>query len=202
MSANADIILADHYQKTFELTLVTWEKRNQTFLLLLAVVGIATLLTFNVAQAQPLLVDLIADALDIEDTRRTELRGSFPYGLVQSILLMVVFYLTVILYHRTATIQRFYVYLANIETEIRQHIALPLGSKSFTRESDFYVANRPTLGRFVAASYIGMLGLLLLAFLGMRVYSDFSNGNLGTGIADVFLSIPTIVFFYAYARIS
>lgn len=202
MSSNAEI-LAEHYQKTFELTLITWEKRNQTFLLLLAVVGVATLLTFNVAQAEPLLVDLVAKMLDInESSRKTELRGSFPYGLVQSILLMVVLYLTVILYHRTATIQRFYMYLAHLEPEIRKHLTLPAESKSFTRESDFYAVHRPLLGKFVAASYIGMLGLLLFAFLGMRIYSDFSSGNYGAGIVDIFLSIPTVVFFCAYAWIS
>ena len=40
VSVNVEV-LAEHYQKTFELTLMTWEKRNQTFLLLLAVVGAA-----------------------------------------------------------------------------------------------------------------------------------------------------------------
>jgi hypothetical protein len=60
-------LIAEHYQKTYELTLAMWEQRNRTFLILLATVGIATLLTFNVSQAQPLLVDLIANAVGIEE---------------------------------------------------------------------------------------------------------------------------------------
>lgn len=196
-------ILADHYQKTFELTLTTWEKRNQTFLLLLAVVGVATLLTFKVSQAEPLLVDLIVKLLDIkEEVRYDELRRSFPYGLIQSILLMVIMYLTLILYHRTATIQRFYRYLAKLETELRSELALPATAVTFTRESTFYSEHKPTLGRFVAMSYIALLGCLLVTFLGLRIFSDFTSGNIVVAIADLLLAVPTAIFFYGYARSS
>jgi hypothetical protein len=196
-------VLAEHYQKTFELTLMTWEKRNQTFLLLLGVVGAATLLTFNVPQAQPLLVDLVMKVLGVTDANRaTELRASFPYGLIQSILLMVVLYLMLILYHRTATIQRFYRYLAALENELREVLALTGNAASFTRESSFYQAHKPVLGRFVAASYIGMLGLLLVAFLGLRIVGDFTSGNVWIAAVDVLLAVPTLVFFYGYARSS
>ncbi len=196
-------ILADHYQKTFELTLTTWEKRNQTFLLLLAVVGVATLLTFKVSQAEPLLVDLVVKLLDIkEEVRYDELRRSFPYGLIQSILLMVIMYLTLILYHRTATIQRFYRYLAKLETELRSELALPVTAVTFTRESTFYSEHNPILGRFVAMSYIALLGCLLVTFLGFRIFSDFMSGNVVVAVADLLLAVPTAIFFYGYARSS
>ncbi|MDW2990680.1 hypothetical protein R8B77_25795 [Enterobacter cloacae complex sp. 2023EL-01177] len=42
-------LLVEHYHKTYDLTFTVWEKRNQTLLVLLAVVGFSTLLTFNVA---------------------------------------------------------------------------------------------------------------------------------------------------------
>jgi hypothetical protein len=140
-------ILAEHYQKTFELTLITWEKRNQTFLLLLGVVGAATLLTSNVPQAQPLLVDLVMKLLGItEATRAAELRSSFPYWLIQSILQMKVMYLMLILYQRTVTIQRLYKYMALLEDEIREALTLASTTKSFTREGSFYEAHKPVLG--------------------------------------------------------
>jgi hypothetical protein len=196
-------ILAEHYQKTFELALLTWEKRNLTFHLLLAVVGGATLLTFNVPQAQPLLVDLVMRTLEIQDNSRVqELRSSFPYGLIQSILLMVIMYLTLLLYHRTATIQRFYKYMAFLEDEIRAELGLADTAISFTRESTFYQTHKPVLGKFVAATYNLMLGQLLVAFLGYRIYFDFVGSNSIVAVADILLSIPTIVFFYGYARSS
>src|SRR5262249_7764912 len=158
-------------------------------LLLLGVVGAATLLTFDVPQAQPLLVDLVMKVLDIDDaTRAADLRKSFPYGLIQSIILMVVMYLMLILYHRTATIQRLYKYMAVLEAKIRDAMNLAGTTQSFTRESSFYAAHKPLLSKFVAAAYLGMLGLLLLSFLGHRVLSDYRAGELWVVAADVALA--------------
>lgn len=200
MSSKAEI-LADHYQRTFEIAMVTWEKRNLTFLVLLFVVGAATLLTFNVPQAQPLLVDLVAKALDIDDAvRAQELRSSFPYGLMQSILLIVVMYLMLLLYHRTAKIQRFYKYMAELESEIRDDLQLDQCNVGFTREGVYYQKNKPVLGKLVGLSYIMMMGVLLVSFLGYRVYSDFAGGHVGFAVADLALSLATMTFFIGYVR--
>ncbi|TFW29504.1 hypothetical protein [Massilia horti] len=196
-------LLVDHYQKTYEVTLHVWNERNRTFLLLLAVVGGATLLTFNASQAQPLLVDLIAKFLSIADAgRRDELRGSFPYGLVQSILLMVVLYLTLLLYHRTTFIKRSYRYLGVLEDEIRAGLGVAPASSAFTREGTFYLRQQLPLSRFVGMTYVVMLGLLLGAFLGMRIYTDLLSGSLWFALVDLVLALPTLLFFGAYARAS
>lgn len=203
MDDKATELIAEHYQKTYELTLQMWEQRNTTFLLLLAVVGTATVLTFNVSQAEPLLVDIIAKVVGITDAGRLgELRKSFPYGVVQSILLMAILYLMLILYHRTAFIRRCYVYLGAIEPEIKSRLGLADDATAFTRESTFYERNKAPFAGFVAATYIAMLGCLLVAFLGSRVYADFSSGNCLVGIIDIALAAPTLLFFIGYARSS
>lgn len=203
MNPGTEKLLAEHYQKTFELTLTVWEQRNRTFLILLAVVGVASLLTFNVSQAQPLLADLISKTVGVEDaTRRAELRTSFPYGLIQSILLMVVLYLTLLLYHRTTFILRSYEYLAAIEKELRDALALSSQMVSFTRESSFYMQHRPALSKVIGATYVLMLGLLLLAFLGARVYTDFKSYQIAFGVVDLLLAVSTLLFFRAYALAS
>jgi hypothetical protein len=193
-------LLADHYQKTFELTLTVWEQRNRTFLMLLAVVGVATLLTFNVSATQPLLVDVIASILSIDDAaRRAELRTSFPYGLIQSILLMVVLYLMLILYHRTTAILRNYDYLAAVEQEIRDSLELPASMVSFTREGRFYAKAKVRLAPAIGLAYVLMLFCLLVPFLGMRILTDFTSGQYWFGAIDIALAIPTLMFYAAYA---
>ena len=202
MQSAADL-LAEHYQKTYELTLDVWGQRNQTFLILLAVVGGATLLTFNASETQPLLVDIIAKLLSIESPdRQSQLRASFPYGLIQTILLMVVLYLTLVLYHRTSFIRRSYRYLGELENELRTAMGLPDGSVAFTREGKFYEKHSPVLSRAVGITYVGMLGLLLLAFLGMRIFTDFSSGNYVVSAIDFLLAVPTVLFFGAYVHAS
>lgn len=200
---DATRLTAEHYQHTYELTLKMWEQRNTTLLLLLLVVGGATVLTYNVPQARPLLVDLIAKVLAITSPDRLkELQLSFPYGLVQSILLMIILYLMVILYHRTVFIRRCYRYLAALEPEIKAGLALPPAAVAFTRESTFYKQDAAPFSRYVGLTYIVMLGLLLLSFLGLRIAADFASGNTWIGIADLIIAAPTLLFFAGYARAS
>jgi hypothetical protein len=90
----------------------------------------------------------------------------------------------------------------SVKSDIRRALELTEASTSFTRESSFYEEHKPVLGKFVAASYILMLGALLVAFLGFRIYSDFVSGNIGVTVVDILLAIPTIIFFIGYARSS
>ena len=193
-------LLAEHYQKTFEFTLKLWEQRNRTFLWLLFVVGSGTLLTFRVSQAEPLLVDFVAKMFNIENEERmNELRTSFPYGLIHSILLMAVLYLTVQLYHRTITITRNYHYLSKMEEEIRSGLGFQDPLVSFTREGKFYWEMSPRFSKQIGVAYIAMLGLLLSAFLGMRIYADIKAGDAFVIAVDLILGLLALVFFAMYA---
>lgn len=195
--------LADHYQNTYELTYSLWQQRNRTFLLLLAVIGIATLLTFRAPQADSLLVDYLAKWVGVSDdpVRLAEIRRGFPFGLLQSILLIIVFYLMVNLYHRAVYVLRNYRYLACLEKEIRGELALAEEAVSFTRESSFYWSERSRLSGFVKWVYIAMLGLLLLAFLGGRIWDDFQRARI-LALVDLAIAVPTLVFFWEFARSS
>jgi hypothetical protein len=199
MSNGADI-LAEHYQKTFEMTLDFWEKRNRTFLILLSFVGIGTLLTFHVSQAEPMLVDYVLHVLDVKgDDRVAEIRKSFPYGLIQSIIMIVILYLMVQIYHRTTTITRSYEYLSAIEDDIRDKLSLNEESRSFTREGKFYWSSVSKSTRWIGVAYILMLGILLVAFIVMRIINDISSGSVIIVVIDIFLSLAILFFFFAYS---
>lgn len=163
----------------------------------------ATLLTFRVPEANSLLVDLIAKLLGVSDPTRIEgLRQSFPFGILQSVLLTAIFYLMVNLYHRAVYVLRSYSYLGELEREIREQLELPAHSVSFTRESTFYWGMQHSLTNFVNWVYITFLGLLLGAFLVGRVVDDFRSDNVPLAVVDIVIAIPSIIFFYAYGRSS
>ena len=196
--------LVGHYQQTYELTYEMWKQRNRIFLLLLAVISVATILTFRAPQADSLLLDLIRKLLDVSDPARIgELRTSFPFGLLQSVLLVAVFYLMVNLYHRALYVLRNYSYLSRLEVEIRQQLNLPKASVAFTRESTFYWKGREStrLG-FVKWVYIAFLGALLVAFLFGRIVDDFRLRNHVLAFIDILIATPTLFFFFAYAKSS
>lgn len=196
-------IVAEHYQKTYELTYELWGQRNRIFLLLLGVIGAATLLNLQVAQANSLFVSWIAKTLGVTDKNSIEeLQKTFPFGLLQSILLIVVFYLMVNLYHRALYVLRNYRYLGALESEIRQQLGLPAEAVSFTRESTFYWSDRPPLLGAVKWVYILLLGTLLLTFFAGRLFDDLRTGNSVFALVDLFIGTTTIVYYCAYARSS
>jgi hypothetical protein len=196
-------VLIEHYQKTYELTYSLWQQRNSAFLILMGVIGLAALLTFQSAQAQPLLVDFIAHFVGIKDSERlNELRAGFPFRLMNEIVLAVIFYLVVNLNHRANYVLRNYKYLARLEHDIRKRSEMS-DSVAFTRESTFYWQARSPLGGLVKWVYIGMLGIVLVAFLGGRIFEDVGaigdSGGMWWVILDVGLAIPTLLFYAEYA---
>lgn len=203
--SNKDVaqVLAEHYQKTYELTYELWSQRNRIFLILLGVIGVGTVLTFDVSGTRPLLVRWIAISLKIEaDDKIQQLQNSFPFQLVQSIFTLIVFYLIVSLYHRALYVLRNYRYLGSLEREIRQRLAIGEDSQAFTRESMFYWSDRSILLRTVKYVYIILLGLLLSAFLFKRLYDDFQTGGWLLKIADLLIGSAIILYFFAYATSS
>jgi len=196
-------ILIDHYQKTYELTYMMWKQRNRLFILLIIIIGVATLLTFRVSEANSLLVDLIAKIFSITDQKRIDqLRTSFPFGVIQSILLITIFFLMVNLYHRALYVLRNYQYLGALEKEIRSHLNLSKASIGFTRESTFYWSRRSSILGSVKWFYIVLLGILLLTFLSGRIIDDFQTGSFLLAIAELIIMIPILLYFFAYANSS
>ncbi|MBU9828435.1 hypothetical protein J1779_00550 [Rahnella sp. FC061912-K] len=196
-------LLVDHYHKTYDLTYSVWESRNMTLLILLAVVGFSTLLTFNVSEAQPLLVDIIAKLCGITDLARiAELKRSFPYGIIQSIFVIIIFYLMLNLYQKTRFIRRSYLYLNGVERDIRIALNLGVQNVSFTREGEFYNKSQSIVGVMTGVSYILILGLLLTSFLGMRLYTDWQNYQITIFWVDLTLTLGIYFFYLAYSCVS
>ena len=196
-------ILAEHYQKTYELTLELWKQRNQTFLTMLGVIAASTILTFSPAASNPLLVRWVAKSFGITDGEGIkQLASSFPFGLLQTLLLLLVFYLVVNLYHRALYVLRNYRYLAALEREIREQLALPGTAIAFTREGEFYWSDRAIFQTAVKWCYIVLIGILLFAFLGGRIWQDFRTRSVIQVLADLVVAVPTAIFFIAYARSS
>jgi len=65
-------VLAEHYQKTFDLTYELWMQRNRTFLVLLGVIGVATLLTFRTPEANSPLVGWVAVIIGATDPQQNQ----------------------------------------------------------------------------------------------------------------------------------
>jgi hypothetical protein len=143
--------LVGHYHDTYDVTWKLWEQRNKTFLMLLLVVGLANLFTndeFLLGLMQELLSHIKASQVV------GEFRNSLPYRTIHIIMLILVFYFTVNIYHRSTSVLRNYAYLGRMEKEIRDEFNLTEREVAFTRESGFYWNKRPFLFSSVKYFYI------------------------------------------------
>lgn len=194
--------LIDHYQKTYELTYALWKGRNNTFLVLLAAVGVAALVTFPALGSRSVLFLYLGHSLGLEQKDLSALQNGFPFGLLQAIFLFVIFYLTVNLYHRARYVLRNYAYLSALEREIRQQLALPEATVAFTRESTFYWGNRDLFSGAVKYVYIILLSCLIVSFVLGTVIEDWSRHHWLLTAVDVLFAIPTLAFLIAYGHAS
>lgn len=192
-------LLVEHYQKTYELTNQFWSQRNQIFLILVSAVGIAAILTYSPADTNPLLVAWLAKLLDIkEESQVMALHRSFPFALLQGIMLIVIFYLMVNLFHRSLYVLRNYAYLGKLEHEIRASLKFSKQSVGFTRESYYYWNKRPFLLSTVKWAYIVLLGGLLGIFLWGRLAADCAAKNIQLLVVDIVAALPIVAYFCGY----
>lgn len=197
-------VLTEHYQRSYEVTYKLWRQRNRIFLILLAVIAVAALMTVSPSGAHPLLLDYLLKSLGVTDPAEVaSMQRSFPFQLVDSIVLLGVFYTMVNLYHRASSVLRGYAYLAAMEIEIRGRLGLDAKSLSFTREGGFYQVCRTPGLKTVKYAYALLLGLLLIGFLVGRVRYDLtSQSGWPFFVFDSLTCLLTLGYYGAYASSS
>jgi len=192
--------LTQHYQYTYEQTYRFWLQRNRTFLFLLAMIGMASLMMFGSPSTDSMVVFIIAKFIGIHDAAgRQEIQQGFSFTLIQSVFLILIFYLMVNLHHRSHYVLRNYHYLGKLEQEIRRALAIDDDNVAFSRESSFYWCQRSWGNAAVKWVYIILLGALLATFLGGRLYFDMRQHRYLLFSAELFISGATMLFYAAYA---
>ena len=196
-------VLANHYQKTFEVAYDYWKERNKLFVILVLTAGMGLLLLLHVPTADSLLVAAIAKFLDITDQAvKTDLLEKFPFNILLSGFLVVMFYLMQRLYSTNLSVMRTFLYLGALEKEIQPHLGLPTGSVAFTREGSFYWGRRSHIQAMSKYYYVVVLFIILVPFIGFKLIADLESPNLLVIAVDVVVSLMAGLYWWAYARSS
>ncbi len=199
---NTDV-LAEHYQKTFEVAYDSWKERNKLFVYLVLVAGLGLMLLLRVPTADDLLVDAIAKFLNITDPlRKAELQNGFPFDILLSAILVTMFYFMQRLYSTNLSVMRTYMYLGALEKEIRESLRLPANSVSFTREGSFYWGKRTKMQFMSKYYYTIVLFIILIPFIVFKVIADFQAQNFSVLLVDTTVSLMTILYWWEYAQAS
>jgi hypothetical protein len=191
-------ILAQHYQKTFEVTYDLSRQRNRLFVFLILAIGMGIVLTLQGQETGEKTLNLLAGLFGLEPITLDDQQ----FQILQTLLLVVVFHLMFTLYHHNATVLRNYLYLGSMEDEIRQRLELGEREDSFTREGRFYGDHRTSPQRVAKWVYMLLLALALGGLLIGRVVVDFTAGRVVQGIIDILLGVFTAYYFAAYVTSS
>lgn len=196
-------VLANHYQKTYEVALDNWKERNKLFVFLVLTAGLGLMILLRVPTTDRLIVDAIAKFLDIADeARKAELYTAFPFDILLSGVMVVIFYLMQRLYSTNLSVMRTYLYLGSLEKDIQPHLGLPGGSASFTREGSFYWGSRTHMQSMSKFYYVIVLFIILIPFIVIKLISDFESPNLIGIPVDVAVSLMIVLYWWEYARSS
>jgi hypothetical protein len=219
--------LTTHYQKTHEMALRFWDQRNRLFLILISVLAAAAMLTFAQEMAEKALLNWLQQIGGVDGKEKQ----SDPLALAQqtadlqmavqmlsALLLVAVFYLMANLYQHSATISRYYGYLARLEKQIRRELGIADGSAGFSRESAINSKSSARMSRVIGYSFKAILLSLLVAFFALRLTRDCAALKcVPTGVRsladvvgwgrtnflftlDVLVLGLTAIFFWSYAR--
>jgi hypothetical protein len=196
-------VLAEHFQKTFELNHSLWEERNKNFLVLLGVTGVELLLIYRTDGVLRVIADFYSKFL--KDKSPDDIASGFPFNLLISILLVVILYLMIQISHRTSHIKRTYGYLELVESDLRRTLEITTGH-SLTREGDYYRNNQSYIFNLTGIVYALLLGaLLFLVGYGklrpLRLTSTISIDTL-LPVVDVLVLVMTAIFYIDYLHLA
>ena len=193
--------ITEHYQKTFELTHEMWKERNRLFVYLVLTTGGGLLFLLRVPEFDRLLVETIASVLKISDsTRIAELYTNFPFDVLLSAILVIIFYLMQKLYSTNLSVSRYYLYLGIMEDEIRKTLELPANSVAYTREGKFYWGGRTTAQNISKWLYVFVIAITILPFSVLKVLGDLGVGKTILTAVDLAVSLMTLVYMVEYTR--
>jgi hypothetical protein len=208
------VALTEHYQKTYELALHLWERRNRQFVTLAAVLAVAAVVSI----LQDPLIAATGVYLKKTLTEEQVVLASLPqaYSVVVTFLLVAVFYLMANLYHRSSLIVNYYRYLGRLERDLRTELGLGPSTVGFTREGEFYRDTGRSMSTLIRLCYKLVLCSLLALFFTSRMLIDWPN-DLAVlmqlprdhvvawvtqnflFVLDVLLCVLTTILFLAYA---
>ena len=171
MDRNEGIL--DHYNKTAELTWNLWESRNRAFLMLIVAISLAAVLAND-----EMLLGVLKSICEQGKVKCESLAPSgMSYLMVHSVILVLVCYYMLTLYHRTASVLMSYRYMGELEKELRYGFGFASGDVTFTREGAFYMANRPKPFSYVKWLYSIIIGVLLFLCYFVRFSKDFNSAG-------------------------
>ena len=153
-------LLYDHYKETDELRRNAQSKRDKSFL---CVCILEAFSFFLLIKPQETLV-IFCDSIN----RQFEINISLGLGVLQTLLWILVIYVTIRYIQSILCVERLYLYQDKLEKKLSKEIR-----KTISREGDSYTENYPMVSNFIELFYKMFCPILFLMINSVHIYREW-----------------------------
>lgn len=171
-------LLYDHYKETFAIIKGSLSQRNRFFVLVFLVVTLQFLFATSAESISFLIITVIQEKykIDISD----------QMSIIQSLLWLVLLYLTMRYYQVNVYVERQYNYIHSLEQDIENKAQV-----KFDREGGDYLSNYPKMNSFMDILYKWIFPIIYCFIICYKIIGEFLISKIG------FLMLLDIVLFLA-----
>ena len=173
-------LLYDHYKDTFLIIKDTIIQRNRFFVMVFLVMTLQFLFASSPESISYLVVGIIL--------KRYEIDISNQISIIQSLLWLILLYLTMRYYQSTIYIEKQYTYIHSIEANISnmKHI-------KFDRESGNYLLNYPKMNDFIDVLYKWIFPIIYCLVISYKIKNELFSSEV-----TLLLLFDDLLFFVCF----
>lgn len=184
-------LLMDHYKDTFQLILYHWKVRNRLFIYILIILALIGLDSFSPGSLSELVNAYIKNKVPEAPTFGFDVIGIVTWFLLLSLVIQY--------YQRSIFVDREYHYIQRLE----EQICSEMGDDYVTREGKAYFSRtgrtdeggkQPVFIRGVGPIYVYAFPILLMLFVGWKIFHDCCPPKSGLEWLNLAIGIVLIVY--------
>ena len=169
-------LLYDHYKETFSIIKDTIIQRNRFFVMVFIVMTLHFLFATSPDSISSIIIGIIQNQYEIDISNQM--------SIIQSLLWLILLYLTMRYYQATIHIEKQYNCIYSIETDISNIMQI-----RFDRESGNYLLNYPKMSDFVDILYKWIFPIIYCMIICYKIMSEYKASKF-----NLLLVLNTILF--------
>lgn len=179
-------LLYDHYKETFGRIKESLNDRNHFFVMVFIIITLQFLFATSPESISSLILTIIQKEYEIDI--------SSQMSIIQSLLWLVLLYLTMRYYQINVYVERQYKYIHSLEKDIAQNAQI-----KFDREGGDYLSNYPKMNSFMDILYKWVFPIIYCLVICCKIISEYTNSKFNLSIifdSVIFLSCFILTILY------
>lgn len=179
-------LLYDHYKETFSLIKENLSQRNYFFVMVFLVMILQFLFAASPESITSLMITAVRQQYGIDITDLT--------NILQSLLWLILLYLTMRYYQSTIFIERQYHYIHLLEADIAKYAKI-----KFDREGGSYLSHYPKINDFIDLLYKWVFPVIYCLIISYKIITELCSSKFSfTGMLDIVLFLACFILTVLY----